>query len=307
MIPDEIEIWLESVNKSVKWRDRVSLHIQAYLSSDHFPDNTLILDGDPVGSNCEKTYLKLHFPSHESFAEMRDFIGYHLKQDDGIHRSTTLPLDSGTAQNTWAGSGSSEPHEIDELTLAANDERISFGVLGQMCPDIRFHEVETEEGPQDRRNAERLLSFLDELSPSTTEEETVQLHDGELISRCVPHYERGEYQESLRLAGQIMEERIRELGPESLTEESGHDLINAALVPEHGLIELSSRNDEQQGLKQLFDGAYLGIRNPLSHRTVSANEERYLSRLDATQARNALHLFDYLLTLLDRYHDNSDE
>jgi len=164
MIPDELEIRLESVNNSVEWRNRVSLHIQAYLSSDYFPDNTLILDGDPVGSNCERTTLKLHFPSREPFAEIHDFITYHLKQDDGVHRSTTIPLDGGTAQNTWAGSRSSESGELDELTLAADHERISFGPLGQMSPDIRFHEVETEEGPQDRRNAERLLTIRSSLA-----------------------------------------------------------------------------------------------------------------------------------------------
>jgi len=307
MIPERLEIRLESKNKSVDWRDRASLRIQAYLSSDAFPDNTLVLNGNPVGSNCEKTYLELHLPDRESFAEMRDFLAYHLKQEDNVNRSTTLALNDGTAQNVWAGSRSSKPNQIDELTLAADHERISFGTLAQMCPDIRFHEVETEDGPQDRRNAERLLTFLDELSPSTTaDERALHLHDGELVDRCVPQYENGEYQEALRLAGQIMEERIRELAPASLAEENGHDLINAALTPENGSIELSSRNGEQEGLKQLFDGAYLSIRNPLSHRTVDTEEDRYLDELDAMQARNALHLFDYLLTALDRYHDPSE-
>ncbi|RLM33149.1 TIGR02391 family protein [Haloarcula sp. Atlit-120R] len=307
MTPDELEIWLESVNKSSEWRDKVSLYVQAYPSSDDFPDNTLILDGNPVGSNCERTYRKLHFPTSDSFAEIHDFIAYHLKQNDSIQRSTTLPLSGGTAQNIWAGSGSSDPNEIDEITLTADDERISFGAPGQMSPTIRYHEVETEDGPQDRRNAERLLTFVDELSSSMTDSETVDLHDGELVDRCVPHYERGEYQEALRLAGQIMEERIRDLGPESLAEKSGHELITAALTPEDGSITLASHNGEQNGLKMLFDGAYQSIRNPLSHRTVDPDGDAYLDELDAKQARNALHLFDYLMTTLDRYHDTQTE
>jgi len=97
------------------------------------------------------------------------------------------------------------------------------------------------------------------------------------------------------------------LAPELLAEENGHDLITAALTPEQGPIELSSQNGEQEGLKRLFDGAYLSIRNPLSHRTVDSEGDQYLDNLDAMQARNALHLFDYLLTALDRYHDASSE
>ncbi|MFC4359239.1 TIGR02391 family protein [Halobium salinum] len=171
-----------------------------------------------------------------------------------------------------------------------------------MNPSIRFHETADEDGPQDRKNGEKLLNFLDEVRQGAEKGNTIDsLHDGELIERCLPLFEQGKYPEAARLAGQILEERVDDVPIESLENFGGTNLMHQAFSPDGGPVRLASENSEQKGLMYLFAGAYLAIRNPLSHRTPDPERNRYLDQIDRNQSRNAIHTIDFLLTVLERY------
>lgn len=308
MVSDRLEIHLESVNEKQDWEYETRLRIVAYLEeNESFNENTLIFDCDPVGSNYNRTYLKAEFPNKEAIANIRRFLVHHLDQNDDIERSRQVPVVNAKRVNTSARGGRREDEDFDYIRLMADSERISFGPLSTMTPDIQFYEKSTVDGAQDRRNAERLLDFFSEITKSTSKKSDVSLHDKELTERSLPLFEDGKYPEAARLAGQILEERVNESVPESLADRSGADLIRRAFSPEGGPLQLASNNGEQKGIMSLFVGAYQGIRNPLSHRTPDSDGEKYLDGLDQIQTRNILHLVDYLLTTLERRQEKPDD
>lgn len=300
MASDRLEIGLKSTDKNRDWND-VDLRITAYITGDeHFNDNTLVFHGDPPGSNCERTYLQVEFPDQETIAEIHQFLSHHLQQDDGIERSRRVPVVDGERINTWATGRRGGTENMDYLTVSANSERISFGPLATMTPDIRFYETATEEGPQDQRNGERLLDFFEEISNNTIEPANVPLQDDELSERCLPLFNEKKYAEAARLAGQILEERVSEFAPEAKSDLEGAKLMREVFSPDGGSLQIASDGGEQTGLMSMFAGSYQAIRNPLSHRTPDPNRERYLDDLDRIQTKNILHNIDYLLTTLER-------
>jgi hypothetical protein len=300
MTADRLEIRLNSVNENADWDNEVRLRIVAYLDgNESFNQNTLIFDCDPVGSNCERSYLEVEFPNQEAIAKIRQFLSRHLEKDDAIERTCQISVVDAKRINTWAGGRRNRDENFDYLTVMADSDRISFGALGNMTPDIRFYKTATKEGSQDQNNGEQLLTFFDEIIEDTTRVSGVSLQDEALVNRCLPLFERGEYPEAARLAGQILEERTKALAPES--QKGGAKLMRDVFSPEGGSLQIASDNGEQVGLMSLFAGTYQAIRNPLSHRTPDSEGERYLDDLDQTQTKNILHLSDYLLTTIERH------
>lgn len=302
MLPDRLETYLVSVNKEPDWDHNVSLHITAFLSeSGDIPENTLRFNCDPVGSNYSKVFLEVEFEDRFQFGEIRDFLVHHLKRDDKVHRSLELPIKNSVKSTTSIGGDVNRSEDFDELIIEADHERISFGPLGTMSPDIYFYEERDGSGAKDNRNAEELLAFFDEIRPSPEADlDSVPLHDGELVERCLPLFEQEKYHECARLAGQIMEERVQKITPDSLSNFGGSKLFREAFAPDGGVIQIASDTGEQEGIMTIFQGVYKAIRNPLSHRTPEPDGDKYLDDLDATQTMNILHMVDYLLTTLER-------
>jgi uncharacterized protein (TIGR02391 family) len=303
MNSDQLEIRLRSITERPDWEYEVTLRIVAYLEeSDEFGPNTFIFYCDPMGNNCSRTYLKVEFPNPEAIASIQQFLSHHLQKDDKIERTCRVPVVDGERANTWDRGSRNKIEGITELQVMADSERISFGPLGSMTPDIRFHERATKEGgPQDQRNGHRLLNFFEEVIESQTGYRSVTLHDDELVNRCLPLFKDEKYPEAARLAGQILEERVTDFAPESHADFGGAKLMRETFSPDGGPLQIASDGGEQAGLMSLFAGTYQAIRNPLSHRTPERDRERYLDDLDEIQTRNILHIADYLLTTLERH------
>lgn len=304
MVPDELEITLHSENEHIDWDYNVDLQIHAVTKdTDYFEKNTVIFDCDPVGSNCQRTYLEVVFTERSALKEIHQFLSSHLEQNDNKERVKEVSLSDGTWINDWASERRDKSENLESIYIIATPDTIHFGSRGRMCPNIRIYETATEDGPQDRRNGERLLSFFDEIAEETDQPSHLDLHDGELIDRCLPLYEQGSYPETARTAGQILEERVGEKSPSSMDSFEGTDLLRRSLSPDNGPLRVAENEGEQQGVMELFVGVYLAIRNPLSHRSPNPDNNRYLDDLGRTQTKKILHLTDFLLTLLSRYHD----
>lgn len=301
MTSDQLEIHLKSIDRSKKWDDRVTLHITAYLEgTESINKNTLLFDCTPRGENYERTTLKAEFDSRQRILEIHRFLTDHLQKSDEVQRSRQIPVVKAKRSTISANGHRREVDDFDYLMIEANSEQISFGPLATMTPNIRFYETATEEGPQDRRNGERLLNFLNELMDDTTRQNNVTLQDDELTERCLPFFEDQRYPEAARLAGQILEERVSEFAPEAKSDLEGAKLMREVFSPDGGSLQISSDGGEQAGLMSMFAGSYQAIRNPLSHRTPDPNRDRYLDDLDHIQTKNILHNIDYLLTTLER-------
>jgi hypothetical protein len=92
----------------------------------------------------------------------------------------------------------------------------------------------------------------------------------------------------IREAGVVLEERLRAASGCS-SKLYGVDLVEAALSVDRGVLVFSPHTGEQDGVKNLYKGAYQFIRNPVMHRLIEYREDT---------ARLFIRLIDSLLQLL---------
>jgi uncharacterized protein (TIGR02391 family) len=92
--------------------------------------------------------------------------------------------------------------------------------------------------------------------------------DAELMQRCGSLLRMGSFDEAVRGAFILLEERLREAtGLEGLT---GTKLANEAFSPNKGPLSklLATRQSEREGLRELYAGAFKLFRNPSAHGVV---------------------------------------
>ena len=98
--------------------------------------------------------------------------------------------------------------------------------------------------------------------------ETQANMDDELLQRCASLLHLGAYDEAVRSAFVLLEERLREmLGQEGMT---GSNLANAAFNTKDGPLakHLGKNLSEREGLRELYSGAFKVFRNPTDHGAV---------------------------------------
>src|SRR5687767_6322377 len=86
--------------------------------------------------------------------------------------------------------------------------------------------------------------------------------DEELLNRCADFMHSGKYDEAVRNAFILLEERLRiAVNKEGMT---GTDLANFAFSPKTGPLGkvLGNNEAEREGLREIFSGAFKLFRNP---------------------------------------------
>ena len=116
--------------------------------------------------------------------------------------------------------------------------------------------------------------------------------DEELRNDCAELLENRKYYiDAIRRASVVLEERLKKAvegtGAENL--QYGASLVRYALAKDTGKLVISDIFNEQDGVFQLFSGAFAFVRNPPAHKKVQYTE------LEAWQT---ISLIDYLLLLL---------
>lgn len=103
--------------------------------------------------------------------------------------------------------------------------------------------------------------------------------------------------DAIRRAGVVLEERLkRTIGGDGEEKfKYGLDLVDYALRKGSGKLVLSENPAEQEGVHMLFRGAVQFVRNPPSHKKL---------KYDELEARQAVSLIDYLLSLLRQIKTN---
>jgi uncharacterized protein (TIGR02391 family) len=115
--------------------------------------------------------------------------------------------------------------------------------------------------------------------------------DNELLHRCANLLHLGAYDEAVRSAFVLLEERLREmLGEESMT---GSNLANAAFNAKDGPLSkhLGKNISEREGLRELYSGAFKAFRNPSAHSAVG---------YDPADGKEIVSLVNLLLRILKR-------
>lgn len=121
--------------------------------------------------------------------------------------------------------------------------------------------------------------------------------DEEIRERCLGKYDRGEYSDAVRVAGQILEERIKQESPSGNS--SGPGLFKNVFNTNGGKLSFGEQGSEQEGVMFLYSGYYQAIRSPLSHRTPDNSRDRYLDNLDPSMAHGMICFANVLLELLN--------
>jgi hypothetical protein len=77
------------------------------------------------------------------------------------------------------------------------------------------------------------------------------------------------------------------------------DLMKKAFRPSEGPLRMGEKPGEEEGVMFLYAGAIQGLRNPLSHRLVDLEKERYLDDFDQQEAHDIISYVNLLLSLLE--------
>ncbi len=115
--------------------------------------------------------------------------------------------------------------------------------------------------------------------------------DPELYKWCAPLIHRGKYDDAVRNAFVLVEDRMKRImNSQKLY---GRKLINAVFDEENGPLGkyIIKSNQEREGLRNLFSGAFMLYRNPTAHNFINYS---------STQAKAILGLVNLLLMTLDR-------
>jgi uncharacterized protein (TIGR02391 family) len=99
------------------------------------------------------------------------------------------------------------------------------------------------------------------------------------------------YIDAIRRASVVLETRLRDAvkGTEGKYPRYGASLVRYALEKEKGKLVISEEPNEQDGIHQLFSGAFAFVRNPPAHKKVQYTEQ---------EVWYTIGLIDYLLSLL---------
>ncbi len=115
--------------------------------------------------------------------------------------------------------------------------------------------------------------------------------DEELLNRCADFLHSGKYDEAVRNAFILLEERLRvAVNKEGMT---GSQLANFAFSPAAGpLAKLLGNNEaEREGLRELFSGAFKLFRNPTAHGVVG---------YDQVEGKSIIGLVNLLLKIVSK-------
>jgi len=114
--------------------------------------------------------------------------------------------------------------------------------------------------------------------------------DDELKLRCGPLIYIGHFDEAVRNAFVLLEERLRNaIGKDGLT---GVQLANNAFAPDGPLAKHLGRTPaEREGLRELYSGAFKLFRNPAAHGIVEYS---------SSEGKSIIGLVNLLLTILSR-------
>ncbi|AUV82077.1 hypothetical protein C2R22_10800 [Salinigranum rubrum] len=125
--------------------------------------------------------------------------------------------------------------------------------------------------------------------------------DDELQARCADKFDRGEYADAVRAAGQLLEERLKQYSPDEVGDRDGYDLISHLFSEDGGPLSFGRTGSERKGIYFMYAGAYLALRNPLSHRSPDGEDDEYLGTISPEEAHHAICYVDLLLKFLDKY------
>lgn len=246
MHQDSVQLHLESVESYRDYTPKVSLTVSAYFTEgDIFDKNTIEFHCGPMGSNYDTTYLRVVLDDWSKVADIRDFLAHHFSDSVMQRQTMTVDIADGVFELLPVDGSGHKKEGLSEFTVTADGERIKFGGMAAMTPYFYTYEKLEDEDEADSTNADKILSFFDEIidlhpsfeidkqeSPDTDilfdwhsiegQLEAIAGSDSSLLTdyqKAVREYEDQEFEDSIRDVGRAAETLI-ELLCETIYDES---------------------------------------------------------------------------------------
>lgn len=125
----------------------------------------------------------------------------------------------------------------------------------------------------------------------------------DLLPECQDRLESEDYKGVVQKSGEILEEALEQRAPDRISEETGSatNLARRAFNDGREGFLWGYVPGEQEGIQNLFAGAFLALRNPTSHPRGDPERNRYLDDIDRKDAIDTLCFFNFLIRKLDTY------
>jgi len=190
-------------------------------------------------------------------------------------------------------SKASSPEFLQSLVAMGTQAQTAYltlvAQLGQMTNELQNPLALTP--PEKIAFADRLDNLVKQLEGAVGVGKVVNKPtdiDPALLERCANK----DYQDAIRNAFPLLEDRIRSRLGINREEYFGDKLIDYAFNPKTGKLELGGSEAERQGVYFLYKGAFLFLRNPPSH-TQTLDEDR-------NAALKLMHTSDFLIKMIDK-------
>jgi hypothetical protein len=184
-------------------------------------------------------------------------------------------------------------HIEDELGLAESEVQDEIkSLLARVEQVLRDRQQALERLTEENQKLHAELVALQAALQEGREVPHRRIVDEELRRDCEKLLENREYYiDAIRRASVVLEERLSKAikGTGAEKNQYGASLVRYALARDTGKLVISDIPNEQDGVFQLFSGAFAFVRNPPAHKKVQYTE------LEAWQT---ISLIDYLLLLL---------
>lgn len=271
--------------------------------------------GENIQAAVELTLERVEIATLERLREkLSDWLGSDDCEDTSWK---TMPL-SGEFRGTTA----SDEIQYLEFSVSADAIRIQgFNPAGEpvegavtIPPTERVNDGEADDFSYFRRIHSILEIFLaghDEDSADILEvtdrlvHPETHLHPG-VPEECLQRLDQGDYKGVIQKAGETLEEKLKD--------ETSAEILETVDNPPNIVDQMFSNNvdrgvqwgykpAEQDGIKYLYKGAFLALRNPTSHPRGDPERNRYLDDISRQDAIDSLCLFNFLMRRLDIYDD----
>ncbi len=222
----------------------------------------------------------------------------------------TMPVegkykDSTTEEDVWC------------LKLDINAERLRIMALSNDMTSMAnavtipaTARIENDD-PSDQTHLERLYSILeiffaamdpdtDDIIQSTRYLLNPDLHiHPDLSESCTERLHNQDYPGVIQGAAVVLEDALRSSHPPEAP--LGSKLATEVFKPGDPVFKWGYESAEQKGIMYLYTGAFLALRNPISHRHPDRNRNRFLDDIDKRDAIDILCFFNFLRRKLDMY------
>ncbi|WP_247729568.1 TIGR02391 family protein [Halovivax limisalsi] len=267
------------------------------------------------GKTQELTRIEISRMDAETLRKIQSVLGEWLKKVDSEQTNLTTRPVEGIYKD------SSTDHEISRLQVEFTSQGLRilpFASGNRPMPNATHIPCTTEihdETIRDNSHLKRLYSLIEVFMAGIEQESddvlqsTKYLLDSEshvhpdLREICLERLDNGDCTGVVQAAGTALEETLQAKASDEIVKRASNatDLANQTFNVDNPVFKWGYNDGEQRGLHQLYAGAFMALRNPMSHPRGDPDRNRYLDDIDERDALDILCLFNFLLRKLDQY------